>query len=151
MAAFALLSVAGKARADHEIMLILLGVGTPLAQSTLMPGYVSTIHYAKHPEKRMPRAWVVMNSVSGVMAGTLGIAQFAVGVAESGGSSDKRQVRPILIGAGALTMLGSGVVIAASYVLRTRPIKSLGDVSVLPMATPSPQNPVAGVMVTGRF
>ncbi len=151
MAAFALLSVTGKARADHEIMLVLLGVGTPLAQSTLMPGYISTIYYAKHPEKRLPRAWMVMNSVSGVMAGTLGTVQFAVGVAESKGSSDKRQLRPIIIGAGALTMLGSGIVIAASYVLRTRPIKSHPDVSVLPMASGSPQNPVAGIMMTGHF
>ncbi|HRI65213.1 MAG TPA: hypothetical protein PK156_13280 [Polyangium sp.] len=151
MAVFALLSVTKQARADHEIMLILLGVGTPLAQSTLMPGYASTIYYAKHPEKRMPRGWAVMNTVSGVMAGTLGLVQFGVGVAESGGSSDKRQLRPILIAAGAADILGSGIVMAASYVLRTRPIKSVDDFSVLPMAPSSPQNPVAGVVVTGRF
>lgn len=48
-------------------------------------------------------------------------------------------------------MLGSGIVIAASYVLRTRPIKSLGDVSILPMASSTPQNPAAGVVVAGRF
>lgn len=151
MAAFALLSVTGQARADHEIMLILLGVGTPLAQSTLIPGYVSTIYYAKHPEKRMPMPWMVMNSVSGVMAGSVGIVQFAVGVAESGGSIDKRQIRPILIAVGAADMLASGIVIAASYVLRTRPIKSVDQFSVLPMATSSPQNPIAGIVVTGRF
>lgn len=151
MAAFALLSVTGQAWADHEIMLILFGVGTPLAQSTLMPGYVSTIYYAKHPEKKMPIPWAVMNSVSGVMAGSLGTVQFAVGLSESGGSIDKRQLRPILIAAGAVNMLGSGIVIAASHMLRKRPIKSVGDVSVLPMATSSPQNPIAGVVVAGRF
>lgn len=98
----------------------------------------------------MPVPWVVMNSVSGVMAGSLGIIQTAVGVSESGGSIDKRQVRPILIAAGVADTLGATIVIAASYMLR-KPTNSFGDISVLPMTASNPQNPVAGVVVAGRF
>lgn len=99
----------------------------------------------------MPVPWVVMNSVSGVMAGSLGIVQFAVGVSASGGSIDKRQVRPILIAAGVVDMLGATIVIAASHALRKRPTHSFGDISVLPMAASNPRNPVTGVVVAGRF
>jgi hypothetical protein len=156
-AAGALITFAAEAHADHGLYLALLVGGTPLAQSALVPGYVSTIYYGVNTEKRMPVGWTVMNAITGAMGGSLGFLQLGLAVSETGGSSDKKQMRPLLAAAGGVSIAGSIVVITASVLQTARPNKPTGapaSIIVLPMISmmsPPRSGTTAGLMVFGRL
>jgi hypothetical protein len=145
---------AGEARADHEVELIVFVIGTPTVQATLLPGFISTIYYGVATEKRMPVGWTVMNVITGVMGGTFGIMQFGIAVSETGGSSDKKQLRPLNIAAGGGAIIGSGVVITASILQTARPNTPPAlaqTIRILPMISPAGAGPCAGLMAAGQF
>jgi hypothetical protein len=152
-AACAIVTAAGQARADHELELFLLVGGTPMAHSTLLPGYISTVMYGLNTHERMPIPWTVMNSITGAMGASFGVLQLAVGVAESTGSSDKKQLRPFNIAAGASAIAGSAVVITATILQTARPKtqEQARPILVIPMPITTRAGTTAGLMAVGCF
>jgi apolipoprotein N-acyltransferase len=141
--------------ADNAALGLTFALSASLGHATLLPGYLSTVHYAIDVEDPMPTPWMVANLTTAALAGSLG--GVAIGVAASADDNASMQLTA-LTGAAGVTLLIGGAAVATASVLQSKrprrvfvrlPVESL---VVVPSASPSARGGVAPFLVAaGRF